>query len=65
VSFSIVDGGIGDDDLTANGSVVDPGGPGVSQNAAATMEPIPTLDPRVLVMLVVVMLGAGMRAVRR
>lgn len=28
VSFTIVDGGLGDDDLTANGTIVDQGGPG-------------------------------------
>ncbi|WP_222930736.1 beta strand repeat-containing protein [Allochromatium palmeri] len=28
VSFSITDGGLGDDDLSANGSITDPGGPG-------------------------------------
>jgi YVTN family beta-propeller protein len=28
-TFTIVDGGLGDDDLTANGTVVDQGGPGV------------------------------------
>ncbi|WP_279387970.1 choice-of-anchor U domain-containing protein [Thiobaca trueperi] len=28
VSFTITDGGLGDDDLSANGSITDPGGPG-------------------------------------
>ncbi len=29
VTFSVTDGGLGDDDLTANGTIVDQGGPGV------------------------------------
>ncbi|MBI3150286.1 MAG: IPTL-CTERM sorting domain-containing protein, partial [Betaproteobacteria bacterium] len=38
-TFSITDGGLGDDDLTANGSIVDQGGPGNTQVGA-----IPTLS---------------------
>ncbi|KAB2840178.1 MAG: IPTL-CTERM sorting domain-containing protein [Burkholderiales bacterium] len=38
-TFSITDGGLGDDDLTANGSIVDQGGPG-NNNIGA----IPTLS---------------------
>jgi hypothetical protein len=30
ITFSITDGGVGDNDLTANGSIVDPGGPGIA-----------------------------------
>ena len=33
VTFSITDGALGDDDLTANGAVVDAGGPGVGATA--------------------------------
>jgi len=29
ISYSITDGGLGDDDMTADGSITDPGGPGV------------------------------------
>lgn len=29
IQFTITDGGLGDDDLTANGVIVDQGGPGV------------------------------------
>jgi hypothetical protein len=39
-TFTIVDGGVGDDDLAANGVIVDAGGPGVS--ALSPSVPIPT-----------------------
>lgn len=35
VIFSITDGGLGDDDLTANGTIVDPGGPNVGGTSSA------------------------------
>jgi hypothetical protein len=52
--FSITDGGIGDDDFTANGSISDPGGPGVGSGVAI---PIPTLSWWMLALLAL-MLGA-------
>jgi sugar lactone lactonase YvrE len=39
VTLTITDGGVGDDDLTANGSIVDAGGPGVSDVSG-----VPTLS---------------------
>lgn len=47
VSFSITDGGLGDQDLTADGSIRDPSGPGVPPGAG-----IPTLSPWSLAVLV-------------
>ena len=47
VIFSITDGGLGDDDLTANGTIVDPGGPGVGSSAS----PIPMLSEWALLAL--------------
>jgi Pro-kumamolisin, activation domain/Bacterial Ig-like domain (group 1) len=46
VTFSITDGGLGDDDLAANGNIVDPGGPGVpgTSGGGSAIEPIPTLS---------------------
>ena len=41
VSFTITDGGIGDDDLSVNGNIVDQGGLGVPPTAPAN---IPTLS---------------------
>jgi len=46
-TFSITDGGLGDDDLTANGTIVDPGGPGVGGGAVS----IPTLSEWALLTL--------------
>lgn len=37
VTFNITDGGLGDDDLTANGSIVDQGGPGSGAAAVPTL----------------------------
>ena len=61
VTFSITDGGLGDDDLTANGTVVDQGGPGAGGGGAAS---IPTLSEWGMLLLagMLVMFGAaGMR----
>jgi len=37
VTFSITDGGLGDDDLAANGTIVDPGGPGFGAQSIPTL----------------------------
>jgi hypothetical protein len=60
-TFSITDGGLGDDDLTANGTIVDQGGPGFDPAAAA----IPTLSEWMLVLLALMMLGLAMRHLAR
>jgi hypothetical protein len=56
VTFSITDGGLGDDDLAANGTIEDQGGPGV------VSAPIPTLSTLPLLLLagLVALLGAGL-----
>jgi hypothetical protein len=59
VTFSIIDGGLGDDDMTANGSIVDPGGLGVGS------QPIPTLSQSTLVLLGLLFALIGLRAVAR
>lgn len=48
-AFSITDGGLGDDDLSANGTIVDQGGPGIQGGAVVTG--IPTLSEWGLIML--------------
>jgi len=60
-SFSITDGGLGDDDLAANGSIVDQGGPG-NQNLTT----VPTLSTWALGLLALLlgMMGALRRRVR-
>ncbi len=48
ITVTIVDGGLGDDDLTANGVIVDPGGPAVFESTPAetpTPTPTPTESP--------------------
>ena len=62
VSFTLTDGQLGDDDLTANGRIVDPGGPAAPLSIA-----IPTLS-QWGTLIVVLMLGGmvvfGARRVR-
>ena len=61
VTFAINDGGIGDDDLIANGAIVDQGGPGTSSLAA----PIPTLRGALLAVLALVMTALAWTSMRR
>src|SRR5437588_9740127 len=60
VTFSIVDGGLGDDDLTANGTIVDAGGP-----VALIAEPIPALSDWMLKTMALLMTGIGLQALAR
>jgi hypothetical protein len=59
VSFDVTDGLIGDDDLLANGVIVDQGGPGGSQ-----VTDIPTASGWALGLMALVLLGIGWRASR-
>ena len=68
VSYTITDGQLGDDDLTANGVIKDPGGP-VIQNGPLPGEaiPVPGLTPQSTVLLSLLMLlgwGAYHRSTR-
>jgi len=58
-TFSITDGGLGDDDLAANGAIVDPGGPGVPPRS------IPTLSEWSMILLSGLLALLGMVALRR
>jgi YVTN family beta-propeller protein len=58
ITFSITDGGLGDDDLTANGVIIDPSGPGVPVQPP----PIPMLQPVGILMLVSLIAVIGMLA---
>lgn len=60
-TFTIVDGGLGDDDLTPNGVIVDAGGPG----AGGFVAPVPTLDLRALILLALLMGTAAAVMLRR
>jgi len=61
VMFSIVDGGLGDDDLTPDGTLIDQGGPG--QIAAATA--IPAMSERGLGLLSLLLAAGAVAAQRR
>jgi hypothetical protein len=54
LTFSITDGALGDDDLAANGVIVDQGGPGAAVIGAAA---VPTLSQWMLVLLALLMAG--------
>lgn len=58
ISFTIVDGGLGDDDLLANGSITDLGGAG-APGSAPVVTPVPTLSPMGLLTLSLAMLVFG------
>jgi autotransporter-associated beta strand protein len=58
--FSITDGSTGDDDLAANGSIVDQGGPGVPPPAGPPV-PTPTLSQWMLIVLAALLLLTGWR----
>jgi VCBS repeat protein/putative Ig domain-containing protein/fibronectin type III domain protein/exosortase sorting signal-containing protein len=59
-TFSIVDGGMGDDDLAANGTVVDQGGPGLPP-VPPELRQVPTLSTWAMMLLAALLLVAAMR----
>jgi hypothetical protein len=61
-SFTITDGGLGDDDLLANGAVIDQGGPGVP--GAGTGGAIPTLSEWAMLLLAFLIIAAASRRKR-
>jgi len=61
VTFTITDGQLGDDDLAANGTIVDQGGPGAPGAATA----VPTLSEWAMLLLAGLMMLAGLGAARR
>jgi hypothetical protein len=64
-TFTIADGGLGDDDLTVNGTIIDAGGPSVGAAVTPqTMVPAPALDPRSLAALVALLAAFGAAGVR-
>ena len=66
-TFSITDGGLGDDDLVANGTIVDQGGPGGAGGAGSGADPVPTLSEWALFALalgIVLATATGRRARR-
>jgi hypothetical protein len=62
-TFTITDGGDGDDDLTVNGGIVDQGGPGVPGPGGQSAQ-VPTLSEWALFLLGLAMLGLGLHRMR-
>ncbi len=58
VTFQLTDGGLGDDDLTANGTIVDPGGPG-------TLPRVPVMPWWVLALLTLALMWSARVVLRR
>ena len=65
VTFSITDGGLGDDDLVANGTIIDQGGPAAPAGAGPAVEQIPTLSEWSLLLLAALLVLAGAYQLRR
>jgi hypothetical protein len=56
VSFSVTDGALGDDDLTADGTVIDQGGPGTPPGGAQRI-PMVTTGPLLLLAALLALIG--------
>ncbi|MBH1962876.1 MAG: IPTL-CTERM sorting domain-containing protein [Comamonadaceae bacterium] len=67
VRLTLVDGGLGDDDLSANGVIVDAGGPGVVASLAGPgTVPVPTVSQWALwMMMALLILATGVSMRRR
>jgi len=63
VVFSITDGGLGDDDLAANGTIVDQGGPG-NPGPVGSPTAIPTLQEWALMLLGLLLMFSGLHYAR-
>jgi YVTN family beta-propeller protein len=68
-TFTITDGALGDDDLAANGSIVDQGGPGGGGSggggSGGTVRAIPTLGDAALIVLALLFGASGAARMRR
>ncbi|XAH21234.1 choice-of-anchor U domain-containing protein [Xylophilus sp. GW821-FHT01B05] len=65
VTYTVQDGGLGDDDLVADGTIHDPGGPVVQAAVAGAITPVPGLRPAFLAVLSLLLLGLGAAYLRR
>lgn len=63
-TFTITDGDLGDDDLSANGAIADQGGPGIPAPVGGGAS-IPTMSEWVLILLAAVLGLSGLVATRR
>ena len=65
ITLTLTDGGAGDNDLTADGFIDDPGGPGLSKAAPTGAQAIPTLSEWGVLLLSALAAAFGLRAARR
>ena len=67
ITITLVDGGLGDDDLVANGVIVDQGGPGSPGAVGWETHPISKLGVLLpwIALLAAIMAGAGLLVLRR
>jgi hypothetical protein len=66
VTLTLIDGGIGDDDMFINGSISDPGGPAVVKAiAGATPTPVPVGSPAMWLMMALGLLVLARSALLR
>ncbi len=63
MTFSITDGGQGDDDIAANGTIVDQGGPGTPGSGGATA--IPTMSEWAMILMSLLLFGMAAGPLRR
>lgn len=63
ITLTLTDGALGDDDATVNGTITDPGGPGVP--GADTLNGIPTLSEWGLMLLTALLALLGMHRLRK
>jgi hypothetical protein len=66
-TFTITDGGLGDDDLTANGIIVDQGGPGISgigNTGGNNAKAVPTLNEWGVLLLSCMLILVNFRVMR-
>jgi serine protease AprX len=64
VTYQVTDGGAGDSDGIANGTIVDPAGPVLAAAAVASV-PVPTLNEWALLLLALTLAGFGWKRARR
>lgn len=65
ITYAVTDGGAGDSDRLAIGSIVDPAGPAIAVVSVAPALPVPALKDWALVLLSLLLAGAGWMRVRR
>jgi autotransporter-associated beta strand protein len=65
VTFTVRDGGAGDGDGIADGTITDPGGPAVPAGGTGSTVPVPALESWALALLALMMAMLGLTSARR